>query len=131
MDKWGDDYDLELTRTEYMGKASLYLNVMPWTLGKEPCRHADEEEYLSHLQVRPLLFSPSERAPPMPKRSLTCRIAHPTQALAELLVRWGRVSTIMEEVRSTTKLPRRGTIPLKTVPLRLNLDEELVRSFMP
>lgn len=99
-EKWGDDYDLELTRTDYMGKASLYLNVMPWTLDREPCRHESEAAYLEHLE-----------------------------AIAQLLVKWGCVVEVAAEVEATTKRPRRGTIPLKTVPLRLSLDEDLVRSF--
>lgn len=98
--KWDEDFDVEFTQTEYMGRASLYLNVMPWTLDKEPCRHVDEEAYLEHLE-----------------------------AVAERLVRWGRVSLIKDGIASTTKRPRRGTIPLKTVPLRLNLDDSVVRSF--
>ena len=98
--KWGRSYDVDFALTRYLGKASLYLNVFPWTIDREPFRHADEQAYLEHLQ-----------------------------AVAELLVKWNRVALVKEQIRETKKEPRRGTIPLKTVPLRLDLPDELVESF--
>jgi hypothetical protein len=100
LQKWGQSYDVDFAVTRYLGRESLYLNVFPWTLEREPFRHADEQAYLEHLQ-----------------------------AVSELLVKWQRVASVKAQIRETTKEPRRGTIPLKTVPLRLDLPDELVRSF--
>mmetsp|Transcript_45397 Transcript_45397/g.98806 ORF Transcript_45397/g.98806 Transcript_45397/m.98806 type:complete len:105 (-) Transcript_45397:271-585(-) len=67
---------------------------------RTPYRHESQEVYLEHLQ-----------------------------AVAELLIRWGRVASVKRQIQETDKSPRRGTIPIKTVPLRLDLPNELVRSF--
>lgn len=99
--KWGEYYDVDFEATEYLGRYSLYLNVFPWTPERKPFRHADEQAYLEHLQ-----------------------------AVSELLIKWRRVASVKAQVAETTKKPRRGTIPLKTVPLRLELPDELVRSFL-
>ena len=53
------------------------------------------------------------------------------EAIAELLLRWRRVAAVKRQIAETEKTPRRGTIPLKTVPIRLDLPNELVRSFRP
>lgn len=98
--QWGQEYDIEFTRTDYLGKASLYLNVFPWTADQTPWRHADRQSYLEHCQ-----------------------------AVAELLIRWRRVAAVKRQIAETDKKPRRGTVPLKTVPLRLDLPDELVKSF--
>ena len=98
--RWGAQYDLEFTRTDYLGKASLYLNVFPWTADAEPWRHESESAYLEHCQ-----------------------------AIAELLLKWGQVAGVKRQMAETDKAPRRGTIPIKTVPLRLDLPNELVKSF--
>ena len=100
VDKWGEQFDVEFTQTDYLGKSSIYLNVFPWTPERTPWRHEDERAYLEHLQ-----------------------------AVSELLVRWGRVATVKQQLKETSKRPRRGTIPLKTVPIRLDLPNELARSF--
>ena len=65
-------------------------------------RHADQQSYLEHCQ-----------------------------AIAELLLRWGRVAAVRQQIAESDKEPRRGTIPLKTVPIRLDLPNELVKSFRP
>ena len=98
--KWGVEYDIDFTRTDYLGKASLYLNVFPWTADAEPWRHESESAYLEHCQ-----------------------------AIAELLLKWGQVAGVKRQMAETDKAPRRGTIPIKTVPLRLDLPNELVKSF--
>ena len=97
--KWGKEYDLEFTVTDYLGKSSVYLNVFPWSSDAEPWRHDDETAYLQHLQ-----------------------------AICEQLVTWKRVATVRSQIAETDKEPRRGTIPLKTVPIRLDLPNELARA---
>ena len=83
--RWGREYDIDFTKTDYLGKSSLYLNVFPWTADQEPwcasrhttrhagrgppgaCggaeplparrrRHSDRQAYLEHCQA--------SRAPP-------------------------------------------------------------------
>ena len=100
VDKWGKEHDVELTQTDYLGKSNIYLNVFPWTSDSTPWRHANQQDYLEHLQ-----------------------------AVTELLVRWERCATVKKQIAETDKVPRRGTIPLKTVPIRLDLPNELARSF--
>ena len=34
--RWGQEYDIDFTKTDYLGKSSLYLNVFPWTADQEP-----------------------------------------------------------------------------------------------
>ena len=51
------------------------------------------------------------------------------EAIAQRLVKWRRVALVKRQIAETSKSPRRGTIPLKTVPLRLDLPNELARSF--
>ena len=34
--RWGQEYDVDFTKTDYLGKSSLYLNVFPWTADQEP-----------------------------------------------------------------------------------------------
>ena len=65
-------------------------------------RHTDRQAYLEHLQ-----------------------------AVAELLLRWGRVASVKRQIDESDKQPRRGTVPLLTVPIRLDLPNELVKSFRP
>lgn len=90
--KWGKEFDVEFSQTDYLGKSSIYLNVFPWSPDLEPYRHADQTAYLEHLE-----------------------------AVCERLVRWGRVAHVKRQIAETSKAPRRGTIPLKTVPIRLDL----------
>ena len=40
--KWGKEYDVEFTVTDYLGKSSVYLNVFPWSSDSTPWRHEDE-----------------------------------------------------------------------------------------
>ena len=51
--------------------------------------------------------------------------------VAELLLRWGRVASVKRQIDESDKQPRRGTVPLLTVPIRLDLPNELVKSFRP
>ena len=92
----------EMRCASLAGKSSLYLNIFPWTADAEPWRHAGREAYLEHLE-----------------------------AVAALLLKWERVATVKAQVQQSNAAPRRGTIPLKTVPLRLDLPNDLVRSFRP
>jgi len=99
LEKWGKEYDVEFTVTDYLGKSSVYLNVFPWSSDAEPWRHDDETAYLEHLQ-----------------------------AVCEQLITWKRVSVVRSQIAETDKEPRRGTIPLKTVPIRLDLPNALAQA---
>jgi len=96
--KWGKEYDCEFTVTDYLGKSSVYLNVFPWSSDAEPWRHDDDTAYLEHLQ-----------------------------AVCEQLITWKRVAAVRRQITETDKEPR-VRIPLKTVPLRLDLPNELARA---
>ncbi|KAJ1629741.1 hypothetical protein T492DRAFT_1008517 [Pavlovales sp. CCMP2436] len=100
VDKWGQSYDVELAVTQVLSSQFVYLQIFPWEISRKPFRHSDERAYLEHLQ-----------------------------AVAELLVEWGQCATVKQQIRETDKEPRRTTNPISTVPLRLNLPKELVRSF--
>merc|ERR1712196_480165 len=95
----GKEFDVEFTVTDYLGVSSVYLNVFPWSSDATPWRHTDEQAYLEHLQ-----------------------------AVAEQLIEWQRVASVKRQIIESDKVPRRGTIPLKTVPLRLDLPNELARA---
>ena len=77
MKKWGEDYDAEFKRTDYLGNSALYLNITPWSLGKKPFRHKTEGDYLSHLQ-----------------------------AIAELLIKYESVGEVIDFIKETKKYPR-------------------------
>jgi len=100
LQKWGKCYDVELKLTEAMGGKTLYLNVSPFSLDEVPFRHESELDYLSHLQ-----------------------------AIAELLTEWDRADLVLAEIAASSKAPRRGTIPLLTVPINLRLPPDLVDGF--
>ena len=116
--RWGKEYDVEITLTEYMGgkvgrwcghpetnsrgnrpltyavpMQAIYLNVSPFSRDLPPFRHESELDYLSHLQ-----------------------------AVSELLVKWDRADLVLAEILDSEKEPRRGTIPLLTVPINLRLN---------
>jgi len=97
--KWAEDYDVEFTRTDSLGKSYLYLTITPWTIDRKPFRHASEADYNMHLQ-----------------------------AVAEYLTEWGCVSEVLSGIAETAKKPRRGTVPILTVPIRLSLTDEKVKS---
>ena len=99
VEKWGKEYDVDFTVTDYLGKSSVYLNVFPWSSDEEPWRHDDQMAYLEHLQ-----------------------------AVTDQLIKWKRVAAVRRQISETDKAPRRGTIPLKTVPIRLDLPNDLARA---
>ena len=51
--KWGACFDIDFSRVAQwaMGFTNLYLNILPFRLGKWPFRHASEYDYLCHLQA--------------------------------------------------------------------------------
>jgi len=96
--KWGEDFDVEFKRTDYLGRSTLYLNITPWSLGKKPFRHASEADYLSHLE-----------------------------AVAQLLIKYKSVGKVVNFIDETKKAPRRNTIPILMVSIRLNVDDGTVK----
>ena len=133
--------DLDFTVTDYLGKSSVYLNVFPWSSDRTPWRHESERAYLEHLEAisqrlvtwdrvlavltqidetdkaRDALPSPPTFPPTFSQHSVA--LTSPAPHLALLLI------------PPAPQAPRRGTIPLKTVPLRLDLPNDLARSFRP
>ena len=93
--KWGACYDVDFNRVDSFGFRSLYLNVLPFRLGKRPFRHASEYDYLCHLQ-----------------------------AVVEILQEYGQLDYVLYQIAETKKKPRPGTSPLVAVPLRLDLSPE-------
>jgi hypothetical protein len=50
-EKWGACWDVEFQKFDTFGNRKLYLNVLPFQLGRRPFRHATEYDYLCHLQA--------------------------------------------------------------------------------
>lgn len=95
--KWGECYDVEFQRVDSYGVQSVYLNIMPFRLGRKPFRHETELDYLCHLQ-----------------------------AAVEILVKYNQLDYVMAQLMETSKKPRAGTSPLIAVPLRLDLTPKQV-----
>ena len=135
--RWGQEYDIDFTKTDYLGKSSLYLNVFPWTADQEPWCATRHTPHATRLGTPRWPRSPRacSRAAACATRGRrhTDRQAYleHLQAVAELLLRWGRVASVTRQIDESDKQPRRGTVPLLTVPIRLDLPNELVKSFRP
>jgi hypothetical protein len=99
--KWGACFDVDFNRVESMGFKKLYLNILPFRLGKRPFRHASEYDYLCHLQ-----------------------------AVVEILKDYDQLDYVLYQISETTKKPRPGTSPLVAVPLRLDLTPEQIKSIL-
>jgi hypothetical protein len=99
--KWGACYDVDFHRVDSFGVRSLYLNVLPFQLGRRPFRHETELDYLCHLQ-----------------------------AVVEILQKYNQLDYVLYQMEETTKRPRPGTSPLVAVPLRLDLTPEQVKQIL-
>lgn len=100
-EKWGACFDVDFNRVESMGFKKLYLNILPFRLGKRPFRHASEYDYLCHLQ-----------------------------AVVEILKDYEQLDYVLYQISETKKKPRPGTSPLVAVPIRLDLTPEQVKAIL-
>lgn len=100
-EKWGACFDIDFNRVESMGFKKLYLNILPFRLGKRPFRHASEYDYLCHLQ-----------------------------AVVEILKDYEQLDYVLYQISETKKKPRPGTSPLIAVPIRLDLTPEQVKAIL-
>eukprot|EP00977_Amphora_coffeiformis_P025130 scaffold18346_cov145-Amphora_coffeaeformis.AAC.2 len=101
LEKWGKCFDVDFNKVDTLGIRSLYLNVMPFYLGKRPFRHKTELDYLCHLQ-----------------------------AVVEILQEYNQLGYVLQQIQETQKKPRPGTSPLVAVPLRLDLTPEQVKQIL-
>lgn len=101
LNKWGVCYDVDFNRVDSFGFKSLYLNVLPFQLGRHPFRHETELDYLCHLQ-----------------------------AVVEILQKYEQLEYVLYQIEETKKKPRPGTSPLVAVPLRLDLTPEQVKQIL-
>lgn len=99
--KWGACFDVDFNRVDAMGFKNVYLNILPFRLGKRPFRHASEYDYLCHLQ-----------------------------AVVEILQDYEQLDYVLYQISETKKKPRPGTSPLVAVPIRLDLTPEQVKSIL-
>jgi hypothetical protein len=97
LEKWGACFDVDFNRVDSFGFKKVYLNVLPFQLGRRPFRHATEHDYLCHLQ-----------------------------AVVEILQGYKQLDYVLYQISETTKKPRPGTSPLVAVPIRLELTSEQV-----
>lgn len=100
-EKWGACYDVDFNRVDSFGFRKLYLNIMPFQLGRRPFRHETELDYLCHLQ-----------------------------AVVEILQKYNQLEYILYQIQESDKTPRPGTSPIVAVPLRLDLTPEQVNKIM-
>lgn len=96
-EKWGACYDVDFNRVDAFGFRNVYLNVLPFQLGRRPFRHKTELDYLCHLQ-----------------------------AVVEILQKYNQLGYILYQIQETDKKPRPNTSPIVAVPLRLDLTPEEV-----
>ena len=99
--KFGYYFDMDFRPVTSLGGTSLYLNVMPFHSGMRQFRHANEYDYLCHLQ-----------------------------AIVDILVKYDRLDYVLTQMANTSKMPRANTSPLVAVPFRLDLEEEDLRSIL-
>jgi Domain of unknown function (DUF3067) len=97
--KWGQCYDVEFQKVDTMGFRKVYLNIMPFHLGRRPFRHSTEYDYLCHLQ-----------------------------AVVEILQDYGQLNYVLYQIGETKKRPLPGRSPIVAVPCRLDLTDEQVNS---
>jgi hypothetical protein len=94
--KWGFYYDVNFNRVDSWRDRQLYLNIMPYKLGRKPFRHDTELDYLSHLQ-----------------------------AVVEILRKYEQLDYVLEQISETDKKPVGGR-SLEAVPIRLDLTKDQV-----
>jgi hypothetical protein len=95
--KWGFNYDVNFNRVDSWRDRQLFLNIMPYRLGRKPFRHDTELDYLSHLQ-----------------------------AVVEILRKYEQLDYVLEQISDTDKKPLGGRSPIVAVPIRLNLTKDQV-----
>lgn len=95
--KWGQCYDVDFNRVESFGFKKVYLNILPFYLGRRPFRHKTEYDYLCHLQ-----------------------------AVVEILQEYNQLDYVLYQIGETNKRPIPGRSPLVAVPCRLDLTPEQV-----
>jgi len=100
-EKWGACYDIDFNRVDALGFRSVYLNVLPYRLGRRPFRHDSELDYLCHLQ-----------------------------AVVEILQKYEQLDYVLYQIAETSKRPIAGRSPIVAVPLRLDLSREQVASIL-
>lgn len=101
VEKWGACYDVDFNRVDSFGFRNLYLNVLPFRLGKRPFRHESEYDYLCHLQ-----------------------------AIVEILQKYEQLDYVLYQIQETNKRPIAGRNPLVAVPLRLDLTRQQVEEIL-
>jgi hypothetical protein len=101
LEKWGACYDVDFNRVDSFGMRKVYLNILPFRLGRRPFRHKTEYDYLCHLQ-----------------------------AVVEILQEYRQLDYDLYQIAETNKRPRPGTSPLVAVPCRLDLTEEQVDTIL-
>lgn len=99
--KWGQCFDVDFNRVDYMGSCTLYLNILPFYVGRKPFRHETEYDYLCHLQ-----------------------------AVVEILLQYDQLGYILYQIGETNKRPVPGRSPIVAVPCRLDLTEEQVNAIV-
>jgi hypothetical protein len=95
--KWGSCYDVNFNRVDSFRTRKLYLNIMPYKLGRRPFRHETELDYLSHLQ-----------------------------AVVEILQKYEQLDYVLDQISCTDKKPIAGRSPVVAVPIRLDLTKDQV-----
>jgi hypothetical protein len=99
--KWGSCYDVNFNRVDSFRTRKLYLNIMPYKLGRKPFRHDTELDYLSHLQ-----------------------------AVVEILQKYEQLDYVLEQISDTDKKPIGGRSPVVAVPIRLDLTKDQVNKII-
>ncbi len=95
--KCGFCYDFNFNRVDSWRDRQLFLNIMPYKLGRKPFRHDTELDYLSHLQ-----------------------------AVVEILRKYEQLDYVLEQISDTDKKPIGGRSPVVAVPIRLDLTKDQV-----
>lgn len=101
LEKWGACWDVDFNNVDSFGHRQLYLNIMPYQLGRRPFRHETELDYLCHLQ-----------------------------AVVEILQKYEQLGNVLVQIDETKKKPRAGTSPMIAVPIRLDLTKEQVNAIV-
>jgi hypothetical protein len=95
--KWGFCYDVNFNRVDTWRDRQLFLNILPYKLGRKPFRHETELDYLSHLQ-----------------------------AVVDILRKYEQLDYVLEQISDTDKKPLGGRSPIVAVPIRLDLTKDQV-----
>jgi hypothetical protein len=99
--KFGASYDVAFNPLIVFGFRKLYLNIMPYKLGRRPFRHETELDYLCHLQ-----------------------------AVVEILQKYEQLEYVLKQIQETDKKPISGRVPVVAVPIRLKLTKDQVQNII-